>query len=240
MKTNFIRLLLFCLLAWTLAGAASHAQQRKVQNRPFIDERRFHYGFTIGLHDQSAKIRGNGYVDPETGAQWVAANDRQGVGLSVGVLGEWKISRNVALRLIPSLHFGNKHIAFSNLATGEEETQDMKSSYVALPFDVKLSAPRFNNYRPYVVAGVSPMYDLTAGKHTKLRARPLALMFEAGMGCDLYLPFFKLIPELKFCLGLSDILKKNRNDLTDPTQLVYTQSAAGMTANMVVLSFYFE
>lgn len=240
MNTTTFRLLFLCPLLWLAAGAPLHAQQRKVQNRPFIDERRFHYGFTVGLHDQSTKIRGNGYIDPATGAQWVAANDRQGIGLSVGVLGEWKLSRYVALRLIPSLHFGSKHIAFSNLATGEEETQDMKSSYLALPLDVKFSAPRFNNYRPYVVAGVSPMYDLTAGKHTKLRAKPLSLMLEAGLGCDLYLPFFKLIPELKFCIGLSDILKKNRSDLTDPTQLIYTQSAAGMTANMVVLSFYFE
>lgn len=232
-KTYCLLLFLTCTL--TLAG-----QNRKVQNKPFIDERRFHYGFTVGMHDQGVKIRNNGYTDPATGQQWLAENDRQGVGLSVGVLGEWKLNRYMALRLIPSLHFGSKHIAFRNTATGEEETQDMKSSYLSLPLDVKISAPRFNNYRPYVMAGINPMYDLTAGKHTKLRAKPLSLMLEAGFGCDLYLPFFKLIPELKFCFGLTDILQKKRNDLTDPSQLIFTQSADGMTANMVVLSFYFE
>ena len=66
------------------------AQQRKVQNKPFIDERRFHYGFTVGLHDQGLSLTNNGFIDPATGAQWVAANDRHNFGFSVGVLGEWK------------------------------------------------------------------------------------------------------------------------------------------------------
>ena len=116
----------------------------------------------------------------------------------------------------------------------------MKSTYMALPIDLKVSAPRFNNYRPYVVAGLSPMYDLTANKHTLLRTKAFNLMLETGIGCDLYLPFFKLIPELKFCFGLGNVLEKNRKDLTDPTQFVYTQSIDRATTSMVVLSFYFE
>lgn len=56
----------------------------------------------------------------------------------------------------------------------------------------------------------------------------------------MYLPFFKLIPELKFCFGLGNVLNKKRNDLTDPTQLIYTESIDKATMNMVVLSFYFE
>ena len=169
-----------------------------------------------------------------------AAADRQNFGLNVGVLGEWKLSNYFALRLIPSLYFGSKHLMFRNLATGKTESQDMKSSYIALPVDIKVSGPRFNNYRPYVVAGVNPLYDLTAGKHTKLRAKPFDVMLEAGLGCDLYLSFFKFIPELKFCFGLGNILQKRRTDLTDSTQLIYTQSVDRASLGMVVLSFYFE
>lgn len=216
------------------------AQQRKVQNKPFIDERRFHYGFTVGLHDQDINLRNNGYIDPATGAQWLAENDRHGYGFSVGVLGEWRLSRYMALRIIPSLHFGSKHLTFRDTGTGREQSQDMKSSYVSVPLDLKVSAPRFNNYRPYVVAGIAPMYDLTSGKHTLLRTKPMQLMLEAGLGCDFYMPFFKFIPELKFCFGLGNVLDKSRSDLTDPTQLIYTQSVDRATTGMVVLSFYFE
>ena len=60
------------------------------------------------------------------------------------------------------------------------------------------------------------------------------------MGCDFYLPFFKLIPELKFCFGLTDALVKKRNDLTDQNLLKYTQSLESATNRMIVLTFYFE
>ena len=223
-----------------LAALAATAQERKVQNRPFLDERRFHYGFYAGFHDQGLALQNNGYIDPETGAQWVAENDRHNYGLSVGVLGEWRLSKTFSLRIIPSLHFGSKHISFLNRANGERTSQDMKSTYISVPLDLKIAAPRFNNYRPYVLLGVAPTYDLTARKHTLLRTKPYTTFIEAGLGCDLYLPFFKLIPELKFCFGLGNILQKNRNDLTDPTQLIYTQSISRATSSMVVLSFYFE
>ncbi|HRF85512.1 MAG TPA: porin family protein [Alloprevotella sp.] len=234
------RIIFSILVLLSLCTLTAGAQKRRVQNKPFIDERRFHYGFTFGLHDQSIRLSNNGYTDPETGRQWLAQNDNHNLGFSVGVLGEWKLCRHLALRVNPSLHFGSKHISFRDTGTGDEETQDMKSSYIAVPVDLKISAPRFNNYRPYVLAGISPMYDLTAGKHTLLRTREFNTMLELGMGCDLYLPFFKLIPELKFCIGLGNVLKKDRSDLLDPTQMVFTKSIDRATTHMVVLSFYFE
>ena len=84
------------------------------------------------------------------------------------------------------------------------------------------------------------MYDLVTNKQTKLRAKPFNFMLEVGLGCDLYMPFFKFIPELKFCFGLGNALNKNRSDLTDPTQLIYTQSIDRASIGMFVLTFYFE
>ena len=54
------------------------------------------------------------------------------------------------------------------------------------------------------------------------------------------MPFFKLIPEVKFSFGLGNVLKKNRNDLTDPSQLIFTQSVSSATSNMVTINLYFE
>ncbi len=232
-------LLLFLGIAYT-----GHAQERRVQNKPFIDERKFHYGFFVGAHDQSFKLKNNGYIAPagqtNAGEQWVAQSDQANIGFSVGVLGEWRMSRYVALRVLPSLHFGSRHITFRELGTDRTESQDMKSCYVGVPVDFKFSAPRFNNYRPYVVAGVAPMYDLISSKQGKLKTKPFNLMIEAGMGCDLYMPFFKFIPELKFCFGLNNLLQKTRRDITEPSQLIYTESTDRITAGMVVLTFYFE
>jgi hypothetical protein len=103
-----------------------------------------------------------------------------------------------------------------------------------------MTAQRFNNYRPYVVAGLAPMMDLTVKKQKELLTRRFDLALEVGMGCDFYLPFFKLIPELKFCFGLTDLLVKNRSDLIDKNLLKYTQSVDRASSRMMVLTFYFE
>lgn len=232
------RLSLLLLLA--LVAVCGVAQERKVQHKPFIDERRFHYGFFVGLHDQGLHLQNNGHVDAATGAQWLMENDGQNFGFSVGILGEWKLTRTLALRVTPSLHFGSKHLKFRDQTTGATETQDMKSTYIGVPVDLKVAAPRFNNYRPYVLVGLQPMYDLTTGKQTYIRCKPLQLSLELGLGCDIYLPFFKLIPELKFNLGLGNILDKTRDDLTDESMRIYTEGVDKARMNMVTLTFYFE
>lgn len=230
-------ILLMATFALTLA---TMAQERVVQNKPFIDERPWHYGFHIGLHDQSLKLINNGFVDPATGAQWMAKNDRQNFGFSVGILGDWRITRQLALRVSPGLHFGSKHIGFRNQADGTRRSQDLKTTYVAVPVDLKIAAPRFNNYRPYLVGGFSAMYDMTNAKGEMLRTKALQTFVQIGMGCDFYLPFFKLNPELKFYFGLGDVLLHQRAELTNPEQQIFTQSLSNANSGMVVLTFYFE
>ena len=62
-----------------------------------------------------------------------------------------------------------------------------------------------------------------------------------SMGCDFYLPFFKLCPEVKFCFGLRNLLQKNRPDLQDyPEMMRFTESVSKVQNNMVVVTFYFE
>lgn len=230
-------ILLMATFALTLV---TMAQERVVQNKPFIDERPWHYGFHIGLHDQSLKLINNGFVDPATGAQWMAENDRQNFGFSVGILGDWRITRQLALRVSPGLHFGSKHIGFRNQADGTKRSQDLKTTYVAVPIDLKIAAPRFNNYRPYLVGGFSAMYDMTNAKGEMLRTKALQTFVQIGMGCDFYLPFFKLNPELKFYFGLGDVLLHQRAELTNPEQQIFTQSLSNANSGMVVLTFYFE
>ena len=111
---------------------------------------------------------------------------------------------------------------------------------MSLPLDLKFSAQRFNNYRPYVIAGVNPMLDLTVKKQRQLLMKDFDFMVEFGVGCDFYMPFFKLIPELKFCFSLMDVLEKNRSDLLDENLKKFTDSVDKAVSKMIVLSFYFE
>lgn len=215
------------------------AQERKVQNKPYIDYRRLHYGFFVGVHMQDLELVNNGYVTPE-GQQWYADVPSYSPGFSVGVLADLRINSHLSLRLIPTMHFGDKTVVFREQNSGELERQQIKSTYVSLPIEAKLAAERFNNYRPYVIAGVSPMLDLTVKKQRPILVKPFDLMLEVGLGCDFYLPFFKLNPEVKFAFSILDVLDKDRKDLLDANYLKYTQSLDKAVAKMIVFSFYFE
>ncbi len=235
-----MRRLHLLLLAFLLVSGSLAAQERRVMNRPYIDERRLHWGFMFGMQMQDMEMCNNGYIDPETGEQWYADVDNYSPGFTVGILGEMKLNRFLALRLIPTLHFGQKHISFHEQVTGRDTTQNFRSTYIMLPVNLKFSAPRYNNFRPYVVTGVAPSLDLTGHKHRAIDTKPVDCFIEIGMGCDIYFPFFKLIPELKLSFGLLDILKKNRDDLIDGTLMKFTDSLDKAHSKMITLTLYFE
>ena len=234
------------LMAMAVMLCGAHqlgAQERKVQNRPYIDMRRWHYGFLVGTHFQDIEFTNNASIHTtEEGTQeaWFADVASYTPGFSVGVLGELRMNEHVALRFVPTMHFGDKAVTFREQQSGAMEWQAIKSTYLTVPVEVKYSAQRFNNYRPYVLAGLAPMLDLTVKRQRALLVQRADVAVEVGLGCDFYLPFFKLIPELKFCFGLSDILVKDRSDLTDKNLLKYTQALDKATSRMMVLTFYFE
>ncbi len=232
------RALAFCLALLTLMPLM--AQELRIQHRPYLDNRRLHYGFFIGLNMMDMEVTNNGYIDPETGQQWFTEVDNFQPGFSVGVLGELRLNKYLGLRLQPSLHFGQKHVVFHEQLSGRDSTQNIKSTYITVPVGLKIAAPRYNNFRPYVTVSAAPAIDLIARKHNALLTERFDCFLEIGLGCDIYLPYFKLIPELKFCFGLRDIIVHDRSDLIDQTLLKFTNSVDRGRASMIVLAFYFE
>ena len=215
------------------------AQERKVQNKPYIDYRRLHYGFFVGTHFQDIEFVNNGFVT-ENGEMWFTDVAQYSPGLSVGVLADLRLSGNFSLRVLPTMHFGQNNVRFREQVSGEVSRQQLKTTYIAVPLHVKFAAERFNNYRPYITVGASPMVNLTVKKQKQLLVKRFDTMVEVGFGCDFYLPFFKLIPELKFSFSPLNILQQERSDLLDANLLKYTQSLDGMSSKMITLSFYFE
>lgn len=244
-------LLLCCLSLIPLKGVAQ--QDRHVQHKPYIDLRPLHFGILVGMHLQDVEFNNVGphQMPEEDGTmkeQYILCDaDKWTAGFSVGVLGELRLHENFSLRVTPTMHFGAKHLTFINMLKKDEtgaylrETQDMKNTYVSLPIDIKFAAPRWNNHRPYIMAGINPMINLTGGDQDLLRLKRMNTMVEIGLGCDFYLPFFKLIPELKFCFGLGDALDKNHvNELRDANMRAYAGSVDSAKSKMFVLTFYFE
>lgn len=239
------RLILYLILAVAgFSGAVSaDAQQRndKVLNRPYSDLRRWHMGFSVGINSLDLAFTHNGYVT-EDGQSWFMEQPDFSPGFCVNGLFNLRLNDYFNLRLSPGMYFGNRVIKMRDANNGTTEQQNLKSTMVVLPLDVKFAALRYHNVRPYLTAGVMGLLDLSKKRNRDLlQLKSTDMMLTVGFGCDLYLPFFKLCPELKFCFGLTDVIKHNRPDLDDdPDRMKFTKSLTKATQQMVVLTFYFE
>ena len=244
-------LYIILLLATSMVG---FAQERTVQNRPYTDLRPFHFGVMVGTHLQDLEIVNTGpqMVDLGDGSgpgQKVisADQDRWDAGFTVGVLGELRLNTTFQLRIAPTMYFGTRHLTFRNLtdlnAKGQpiEKTQDLKSVYISCAFNLIAAAPRFNNHRPYLMLGINPMANLSGKNDDYLKLKGGDAYLEVGLGCDFYLPFFKLRPELKFMYGLSNSLDANHvKELRDKNTQMYANFAKEARSKMIALTFYFE
>lgn len=238
-------------LLLVLGCAGAHAQDNDmILNRPYADVKPLHFGFSVGMNFQNLAITNRGFITDD-GDEWYAEVPAHSPGFSVNVLADYRIAEHFNLRLSPGLYFGNKVVRFlNNRAIPEvadqsryKQSQNIKSTYIVVPLDLKMSAKRYHNMRPYFTGGVMYACDLAKDRSEQYKLKNSDVMLTVGMGCDFYMPFFKLCPEVKFCFGLKNLLETNRPDLDDnDNREVYrfTESVSKITSNMVVVSFFFE
>ncbi len=233
----------FVVVLILIAGVGCHAcaqRNNRVMNRPYTDLRPWHLGFSVGLHTQDLQLTHNGYVTPDGESWFVEQPDFSG--FCVGGLVDFRLNEWFSLRVAPGIYFGNRSLVMRDHESGAVERQDIKSNQVVLPVDFKYASLRYRNVRPYLVGGVMGAFDVSK-RHARdlLQLNSADVLVSLGLGCDIYLPYFKLCPELKFCFGLTDMLRHDRPDLADdPDRYKFTQSLAKAATRMVVLTFYFE
>ena len=243
---TYILLFVFCTVT-------TSAQQQKVQNRPYTDLRKLHFGVLVGTHLQDLEFvnRGPQTVTAEegtTGEQTIVTDqDRWDAGFTVGVLAELRMSTYFQLRIAPAMYFGTRHLMFHNITNLDnagnptEKTQELKTAYISTAVELIAAAPRFNNHRPYIMVGINPMLNLSGKDDDIVKLKSSDAYLELGLGCDFYLPFFKLRPELKFMYGLSNCLDTKHGEKMRNSELIpYTNSVSEAHSKIIALTFYFE
>lgn len=229
------------------------AQDRTVQNRPYTDLRKLHFGVLVGAHLQDLELVNVGpqTVTTEDGGtqtmEIACDQDTWDPAFQVGVLAELRLSETFQFRVAPAMYFGSRHITFKNYSVADErksyteKTQQLKSAYISCAFDLIAAAPRFNNHRPYFMIGLNPTMNLMGKDQDYLKLKRTDVFLEAGIGCDFYLPFFKLRPELKFMYGLTNSLDTSHpSTLRDDAMRPYATSVSKARSKMICLTFYFE
>lgn len=235
-----------------MAIGTAKAIGQTVENRPYTDLRPFHLGILVGTHLQDLEFVNVGpqVVTDADGTQHTylitTDQDTWDNGFNVGVLGEARMGDYFAFRIAPALYFGSRHLTFHNMNDQAADsllhtTQNLKTVYISCALDFILASKRNGNHRPYMMAGLNPVINLTGKSDDIIKLKRYDLFLEAGIGCDFYLPFFKLRPELKFMYGLTNSLDTGHAaELRDANLRPYANSVSKARSKMIVLTFYFE
>jgi len=197
----------FLFLCFTLLGVLSTtAQREKIQYQTKFDNRTLHWGYYLGLNQKSFKIS---YTDADTHIDVDAST-----GFSVGLIAGWKIHNNITLRLEPGLSSNTKTLSFTNIPGGEKDSiRQIGATYLHIPLLLKLSTNRLNNFRPYVLGGVSYDYNFSSNQDNpddnssgEFRMKSHNFGYELGFGVDFYLPYFIFSPSIRGTFAINNEL----------------------------------
>lgn len=239
MKKYILRIILFIILICNVVSIFSQSQ--KIQNRPYADQKMFHFGFTVGLNAQDLILAHTGMVNDDKSV-WFSEIPSYSLGFSVGIVADKYINQYMNLRAVPTINFGEKHFKFREQNAKPDTPDDdfsLKTTYLTLPIHMRFSAERLNNIRPYVLAGGFISSEIGGKKDPEIKFKNIDYGIEIGLGCNLYFPLFKLSPELRFSFGLRDLIDHNY-DSPDNDFEKYTNAFKSGKSRMITLTFNFE
>lgn len=247
----------FYILIVLFFAFRAEAQRLVVNNLTTFDDKKVHFGFTLGLNATDFDIShyqilsDNPNFTPETvngvplsGAERIRTDLTTLVpGFTVGIVSNLRLTQSFDLRFLPGMSFGERKLVYNIPVqdvndAGNRNYYSIKSTFLDFPLLVKYKARRVNNQRPYLIAGAAYRIDISkTGLEDLVRTKPGSSYLEAGVGWDTYLEFFRLSTELKFSFGLNNVLDVGPKD----TQAqVYTDAVSQLVSNVFTLSFHFE
>jgi len=162
----------------------------------------------------------------------------------VGLVGDLKLNNYINLRLEPGLYVTNRDLIFPKLIGGEEEDflRETQSTYIHVPLLVKFSTKRLNNFKPFVVGGVSTSLNLSSNQDNpednlsgQFRMTKNSYYYELGFGIDFYLYYFKFTPSIRGVFAL-----KNEIVPDDASPSPYTDNIARMETRAIFINFTFQ
>jgi len=227
---------IFFLFIFFIAFQTTEAQwlfsKEKIKNKENFDKQRWSWGYFLGFNSYDFKF------DYEGQAQDVIVE--KSLGFNVGLLGNLRINDYIDLRLEPGVVFSGRNLTFPDIP--EDNFREVKSTYVHIPLLVKFSTKRINNFKPFVVAGVSTSINLSSNENNpddnsagEFRMINNTNYYEVGFGIDLYLPYFKFTPSIRGIFAMTDELKRDE----DPNS-PYTGNIDSMNTRGIFINFTFQ
>jgi len=175
MKRLFVIVLIFSALI-------CNSQTIRPRNLPTYDNKRLHFGFTIGLntmdfvlHHSEAFLAGNGDSGFEIDSVFSIEPGRN-PGFHFGPVSNLRLNRYMDARFLIDIAFGQRDLTYivaknptAVPVVYESHLMQIESIFVEAPLQIKFRSERLNNHRPYLLAGINPRIDMASQK--KLRKK---------------------------------------------------------------------
>ncbi len=241
-KINFyLRIgLIICAFAMGNKSIAQNIHAYSSKNMSDYDERKLHYGFSIGLNNSRYDIIHSDYFINNNDSL-LAVTPLGTTSFTLGFVVNYHINDVLDIRALPNVGFYNRDVLYS-FREGtfnevlEKPLRQLESTIIEMPILLKYKSMRHKNFRVYVVGGVKPGIEINnkrkLNRETILRVKPADLAIEYGIGFDIYYPMFKFSPEIRFSHGLPNLLVPDDN--------VFANSLQRLSSHTVTLFFHFE
>jgi len=223
-----------------LTGCFSYSQgpiKERIKNLENFDKKRWSWGYYLGMNSYDYKF------DYEE-VQEVDIQTETTLGFNVGLVGDLRINDYINLRLEPGISFVTRNLTFPDprLVEESDRLREVTSTYINVPLLVKFSTKRLNNFKPFVVGGVSWSRNLSSNEDSpddnlagQFRQKSDVFNYELGIGIDLYLFFFKFTPSIRGVFAMTDEIVRD----VDPNS-PYTGNVSSMQSRGVFLNFTFQ
>jgi len=226
------------ILLIVIVNFSGFSQRSKPLNLKKYDIVKLHFGMALGFNRTDALIHNS---DKFFGLDSVYSVEGQAMpGFNINIVVNYNINKFWGVRFLPGLNFGqrNLHYVVYDGANFYEKIMQIESTYLDFPLFLQLKSKRVNNFRAYIVAGLSYKFDLAAQKKIKEEDKPKIRLsrnvfnFEVGVGTDFFLQYFKFAIEARFIAGI--------NNMIVPDNSQFTTSIESMKNQMFFVTLLFE
>lgn len=216
------------------------AQRDVVLNLSGFDREKIHFGFYVGINNLGGKLTLNDQLF--TNDTILSINLKPHSGFSLGVITDFHLGETWDFRVMfPSLVFGQRDFVY-RLRNSEgkifEDVRIIESTYLSVPMEFKYKSERYGNFRAFLLGGGDINYDMVSQKDVSendksvIRFSRWDYSYMVGFGFEFFLEYFKFSPQLKWNMGLNNLL------INDGTP--FTNVIDGMKSRMFTISLTFE
>lgn len=212
-------------------------------NLPYHDNKPVHWGFTFGVAKTDFTIYKNSNFFNTDSVNILGIEQSSLPGLFLGPVFNVRLGKYFDFRFLIDISFTQRNFTYYFASDGDSSSNftteliKLPSSFVEVPLLLKYKGQRCNNFRPYMILGASPKFDLAALRKINydepyLQINPVDVYLEVGPGFDFYFPYFKFSVELKYSNGFMNNLYQDHSKYSTPIDALKSHS--------FMLSFHFE